>query len=301
MMHVACIADGSYWRHAGAMLHSLLSHNRDVTLHVLHGAGAPAAERERLRQVAAAFGAPLHFLQAPAGARSTSPHFPDSVWYRIYLPELLPQLDRILYLDCDLVVLGSLRELWDTDISGHVLAAVTNPLPRPLQDYPTAQLGLPPDAYFNSGVLLLNLQRLRRENARERLLEYARQHPDNACPDQDALNALFHTDRLALHPRWNFQVPLTDLKPEHTPLPAEQVQAAAAAPAIVHFSGPFKPWLHLGRDPWQERFREHARATPWPPLPPPRSTLASRVLRRLPTDWIWRYLVLRSRLLHRRP
>jgi lipopolysaccharide biosynthesis glycosyltransferase len=302
MMHVACIADGHYWRHAGAMVHSLLTRNPGATVHVLHRPDAPREDRERLAQVVGEFGATLNFLPVrdTHDARSHSPYFPDAVWYRIFLPELLPGLDKVLYLDSDIVVLQSLDALWHTDVSGHALGAVTNPMPAIHRNYPTDVLGLAPEDYFNSGVLLLNLQRLRQQHAREDLLAYAAQHPANACPDQDALNALFHDSRLRLHLRWNYQTALLDLRPCEIPIPAAEVGEAAADPAIVHFSGPFKPWMYLCRDPWREHFLHHARRTPWPPQRPSGRTPLSMVLRRLPNRWIWRYFQARARL-HNRP
>lgn len=301
MMHVACIADRHYWRHTGAMVHSLLTHNPRATVHVLHRPDAPREECERLTQVVATFGATVNFLPVrDAGdARSHSPYFPDAIWYRVFLPELLPDLDKVLYLDSDLIVLQSLAELWERDLSQHALAAVTNPMPAIHRRYPRDVLGLAPEDYFNSGVLLLNLERLRKDGARERLLEYARQHPANACPDQDALNVLFHDSCLRLHLRWNYQTALLDLHPHEVPIPAAQVREAATNPAIVHFSGPFKPWMYLCRDPWRERFLDHARRTPWPLQPPSGRTPLSMVLRRLPNRWIWRYFQARARLENR--
>lgn len=297
-MHVACIAEHSYWRHTAAMLHSLHAQHpgEAVNFYVLHGEQAPAEEVERMRGFVAGLGRPLRFLPIAAARIAGFPGglFPRAVWYRVLLPELMPELDKVLYLDSDLLVLHNLRPLWETDLGEHVLGAVTNPLPPPLQSH-TARLGLEPSQYFNSGVLLMNLARLREDRAAARLLELSLAHPEHTCPDQDALSVQYHSQRLALHPRWNFQTVLYDLKPRQVPyFSADELREARAHPAIVHFSGLFKPWHYLNRYPCRERYFEHARQTPWPILPLEGKTRINTVLRLLPPNWIWRYFLASS-------
>jgi lipopolysaccharide biosynthesis glycosyltransferase len=296
-MLIACIAEGSYWRHTGAMIHSLLTHNAQhrPEVVVLHGAGTAApADRERMSSLVAGFGAPLRFLEVAPERIAAFPdrYFHRSIWYRAFLPELLPDRAKVLYLDSDLLVLDSLQELWDLELSSHPFAAVTNPLHPALQWYPRRALGLPLPEYFNSGVLLMNLKRLRAERAPERLLAHAQAHPEHTCPDQDALNLVFRHQRLALHPRWNLQTPLFDLPRRATPFEPLELDEALRRPAIVHFSGAFKPWHYLCRYPYTDRYFEHARQTPWPAVPVEGRTAFNGLLRRLPPDWIYRYFLI---------
>jgi lipopolysaccharide biosynthesis glycosyltransferase len=193
--------------------------------------------------------------------------FTRAMWFRILLPELLPDVDRVLYLDVDTIVTAPLTPLWETDISGHNLAAVTNVV-EPWRGNRAADLGLPgPESYFNSGVLLLNLAELRATDAIRQLRECVAQRGDELIwPDQDALNLVLGDRRLALHPRWNCMNIFFWL-PEAKEMFGEEVLADAMAhPGIRHFEGPSvnKPW-HVGCEAaGRELYFAHRRAGPWP-------------------------------------
>src|SRR5437879_3158835 len=100
-----------------------------------------------------------HLVPGFAAGRSADKDLATpSHWYRIFLPELLPELDRVLYLDADVIVVDSLIPLWNVDLSEDYLAAVTNVFQAAHVHRPV-ELGLAgPRAYFNSGVMVLNLE-----------------------------------------------------------------------------------------------------------------------------------------------
>ena len=112
MIHVACAAEGAYVAHSAAMLHSARFQGGDVHVHYLHG---PAfREQDAFR---AFLGAHIDFYEvAPERVADlpADPRFTDAMWHRILLPELLGDLDRVLYLDVDTIVLDDLRPLWET-------------------------------------------------------------------------------------------------------------------------------------------------------------------------------------------
>src|SRR4029077_14814785 len=91
----------------------------------------------------------------------------------VLLPQLLGDLGRVLYLDSDLIVTGPLDELWSTDLVAHPLAAVTNPLYPGMSTAFFRVLGLPTEtAYFNSGVMLIDLEDWRRNHRTEDVLRF---------------------------------------------------------------------------------------------------------------------------------
>jgi lipopolysaccharide biosynthesis glycosyltransferase len=294
MIQLACIADGAYLRHTGAMLHSALTHcgGAQVSVCVLHELPIGEQDRARLRQITESFGAQLRFDQI-VGERTVqfpSGYFPRSVWFRVLLPELMPDADQVLYLDSDVIVTADLLPLWETRLGDNLLGAVTNPFYPFMPPYPRLELGIRrPEDYFNSGVLLINLRRMRVEGTVAKLCEFARTHPGCSYPDQDALNVVCRGRWLALHPRWNVQSTFFELHPEQLPLPLEQIAEALNNPAVIHFIGPFKPWLYLCRHPRQGIYLEHARQTPWGSPALEGRTMTNAVLRRLPLVWIDRW------------
>jgi lipopolysaccharide biosynthesis glycosyltransferase len=289
-LHVACAADDNYVAHAAAMLHSVLMNSGGLPVHVhfMHDPALAAGSLRRLRRMVESSGGRFDAIAvAPeevAGLhvmRETS----RPAWYRTFLPALRPQLDRVLYLDCDLIVVDSLRPLWETRLDGHLVAAVQNVIEASLVTRHHA-LGIPPDqTYFNSGVLLMNLERMRRERSHERVLEHARAHGDKLIwVDQDSLNLVFGSRCLFLHPRWNTQTSMFYWPEAEAVLGKQRVAEALADPAIVHFEGPdlSKPWNYLCKHPYRERYLHHRRGAGWPDPVPERRNWRRGLLRLLP-------------------
>src|SRR3954447_5164139 len=142
------------------MLSSLLAQHpgHEVQVHYMHGPDVSARDERRLAAMVDAAGGSISFLRIPDSrveGLPTRDFTRKATWYRIFLPELRPDIDRIIYLDSDALVVDSLLPLWATDIKSYTLAAVPNFLERNSARRP-AELGLPgPQVYFNAGVLLL--------------------------------------------------------------------------------------------------------------------------------------------------
>lgn len=288
-LHLACAVTGNYLPHAATMLKSLLLHTPGVTacVHLLHDSGLAAGERERLAQMLATHGATLDCRDVsgrlPAGL--VMARFSPAAWYRVLLPELLPEVPRVLYLDCDLLVLDSLLPVWDCDLAGKTVAAVTD-----VSHYAGLRavvLGLPSAvSYFNSGVILFDLERMRRTDVAARIFAHA---VGNAAviqfPDQDSLNAVLYQERHPLPLRYNLQMACFNTAPHKLSLPVAEVRAAMAHPAAVHFTSAWKPWHYRCKHPLRSLYADYRRQTPWPEFELEGRTLKNLLLRPLPEDW----------------
>jgi lipopolysaccharide biosynthesis glycosyltransferase len=270
VLRVACASDQRYVPHAATMLRSVLAHASDepVSIHYLHGPGFPAGARDRLTTMVREGGGEISFHHVPddrvAGMPSWA-YIPQAMWYRVFLPELLPDVDTVLYVDIDTIVLDSLTPLFDLDLGHRYLAAVTNVF-QPHERHRPAQLGLRADVYFNSGVLLLNLDAMRRDDCTTSIREYAMRHSERpGWPDQDALNVVLGEGRLPLHPRWNCMNSVLLFPWAADVFGGEAVAEARANPAIRHFEGPAinKPWHYLCDREMREVYLEHRSHTPW--------------------------------------
>jgi lipopolysaccharide biosynthesis glycosyltransferase len=286
-LHLACAARHDYVPHTAAMLHSALGNTGDlpVRVHFLHGPDLPDDYQPKLTEMVERLGGEISFRliseEDTAGLR-TRTLLPASHWYRIFLPELLPEVERVLYLDGDIIVLDSLDPLWATPFDGNYLGAVTNVFERHDEHRP-AQLGLPENQpYFNSGVLLMNLDAMRRDGCTAELINYANQNTEKlGWPEQDALNILLGDRRLALHPRWNLMNSILLFPWSKEVLGAEAVEEARRNPAIRHFEGPSvnKPWHYLCERGMRDLYFEHRRETPWPDYELEGATLGNRLRR----------------------
>jgi lipopolysaccharide biosynthesis glycosyltransferase len=271
-LHVALAADDAYLPHCAAVLSSLRAHDHGapVHAHVLHPSAPDAGAVGRLASMADGRALtvtahpidPARVAGLPAWGR-----LPVTMWYRILLPELLPDVDRVLYLDADVLVVDSLAPLWATDLSGNWVAAVSN-VPERHMLHHAAGLGLDgPAAYFNSGVLLLNLHAMRQDGRTDALRACAHERADRLLwPDQDALNLVLGPRRRTLHPRWNVMNSIRRFPWAGDVLGQTAAREAIERPGIVHFEGPRenKPWHVLCDHPDRDRYAAHRRDTPWP-------------------------------------
>lgn len=286
-IEIACGATPGYLPHVAAMLHSLLQKTprRPLRVSLMVERAPPAADHERLCALVEGTGASFQLLPIDPKALDGFPKaaaFDRSVWHRVLLPELLPDAERVLYLDADLIVTDDLGPLWEIDLGGNVIGGVVAPFYPGQSGAWLRALGIPQAGYISSGVLLMDLARMRREGAIAQLRAFAAAHPGNPCPEQDALNKLYADRCLRLHPRWNVQPAFYDLPAARLgPHGAE----ASAAPAVVHFAGPAKPWHYLSRHPLRHLYFEHQRQTPWPAPPLEGRTWRNRLLRLLPPRW----------------
>ena len=272
-LDIACAAEGSeYVAHSAAMLHSVLAANRGdrVRIHYMHGPDIDRRTRRSLAGMVKREGGEISFLRVSdrrVRGVPTAGFTGKATWYRVFLPELRPKLDRILYLDSDLVVLDSLAPLWDLDLTGHWVAAVTNVFQDDHLDRPAA-LGLTgPERYFNAGVLLMNLAEMREDGCTEALMSYAVEQAERlSWRDQDALNVVLGSRRLDLHPRWNCMNSVMRFPRAVEVFGATAVAEAREDPAIRHFEGPSvnKPWHPDCEQEGRELYFEHRRHTPWP-------------------------------------
>lgn len=270
-LHIACAADQRYTGHSAAMLHSALTDaGSPIVAHYLHGPGFPAEDRRLLASMFEHHGQRIEFHEIPDEWVDHLPLqdlFGPVMWYRIFLPELLPAVKRVLYLDVDTIVVDRLDPLWSLDLDGRYLGAVTN-IFMPFHRHRPLELGIEAAEYFNSGVLLLNLDLMRREGFTQAVQTLAGAQPERLkWPDQDALNLVVGSRRLALHPRWNCMNSLMARGDLATDVfGAASVTEARDAPAIRHFEGPGanKPWHRRHERAGQRLYRAHRQATPWP-------------------------------------
>ena len=242
-LSIACAIDNSYLLPLVVMLESLKKHLRPnfrPVLYLIHTGIRPASLAILSSSIE------THSIIPTVAQLSTAPrdaHFPREASFPLLLPEVLPAtLERILFLDADMLVLEDLANLWETPLSGHVLAGAPDtavPLcsaPRGVKGWEA--LGIPAGApYFNCGVLMIHLSRWReREVARrvQRYFETTREPIDFL--HQEALNAVLWNDWKRLDARWNVLASRSGRSYDRT---AAEVWRQ---PAIVHFAGRMKPW-----------------------------------------------------------
>lgn len=247
------------------MLRSAMTHlpaDRRLVAHVFDG-GLEEIERERVRR-SVGDRVRLEWHDPDRSRLSGLPlwgHVSAATYYRLLLEGSLPRhLSRVVWLDCDLLVLDDLSAIFDASMDGALVLAARDPLVRtvssPFGLRAYRALGLTPETpYFNAGVMVIDLAAWRQERVERRAFEYLHRHAaDVFFNDQEALNAVLAHRWRTLPARWNWST---------HPLHAPPGGLENSAPAILHFTGRRKPWIHGGIGPWYARYLEELDATEW--------------------------------------
>lgn len=220
----------------------------------------------------------------------TSHHITHTAYFRLLAGRLLPDfIDRVIYLDSDVLVKSDLSTLWAMPVENdYCLAApdiacpfidayetqrvrpeIKNSIPylaaiSPVPNWRSLKLD-PVQPYFNSGVMVINLKRWRQDRIAEALLRCLRENAAYVwCWDQYALNVVFAGQWSPLPARWNQGAHVFEY-PDATcaPIDLDSFQEMKAAPAIIHFTTEFKPWKYEPFHPLRSTFFEQLDQTAW--------------------------------------
>nr|MBV6630667.1 FkbM family methyltransferase [Oceanococcus sp. HetDA_MAG_MS8] len=294
-LHIACSADSRLIVDCGVMLSSLLSHNKthQVSIHFLYDDASQPEDLATLERVVQGHGAswcPARVHPEMCTIFPRTQRFGLSAWYRVLLPTLLTNQRRILYVDADTLVRGDLAALWQVDLGEHLLAAVSQPL-LPSEFSRVKQLGVStPEAYFNSGVMLMDLERMRKDGCVDALIDFIKERrAPMPWADQDPLNAVFRGRWLQLEPKWNAMTVLFTAPYSALPYAVKHINQARQSPRIVHFIGPFKAWHQRCRNPYRREFFDVLAQTPWETRPIVGRTVRNGLIGMVPAGVEWRW------------
>ena len=155
------------------------------------------------------------------------------------LPELEKKINKVIYLDSDILVLDDISKLWETNLFNKTLGAVKDPA---FNRYNSLNLRRE-KGYFNSGVLLIDSLSWRTKNYSQKILEYINKYPEKlVLPDQDALNVILKDDWLPINQAWNVFNGLFMENPNKLGITNKQLNYICNHPKIYHFVGKIKPW-----------------------------------------------------------
>lgn len=266
-------ANPGYYEHVAVAAVSLAENNARsaINIHVLTCDAEPVAEAWLSESLLAYHHVALSFHYAPAarlGKVFVDQHLTKEAYLRLLAPDIFPVgTRRVLYLDSDLVVLDDIEPLWNTDLRGKALAAAPD-LPWD-NNSPIAKqavlLGLTANhTYVNSGVLLLDLERWRRDRISSRLFAYIEQrHAALLYHDQDAINAVCRDDIEIVDCRWNVQARMYLLGLRAISPAFKATRQARRHPAIVHYTTRHKPWLFRSQSARKRDYFHYRAKTAW--------------------------------------
>ncbi len=192
-----------------------------------------------------------YYIQKVKDKLYTRDYYSKTTYFRLFLPNLYPQYDKVLYLDSDIVILDDIAKLYSTDMGDNLVAAAPDDVIQTMpvfQDYVEKVVGVADfRRYFNAGILLMNLHELRRFKFQEKFVYLLDKIKFAVAQDQDYLNRLCKGRVKLLDRTWD-RMPIPDPK-----IKTEDVK-------LVHYNLAFKPW-HFEDILYKEFFWMYAQET----------------------------------------
>lgn len=279
-MNIVLATDKNFIEHCATTIMSILRNNHSVSIYVLTG-GLPIEDSLKLEKLVKENNGKFYlitvsnkaFEKFPMPKDRTLAHISLATYYRLFISDLLPNnIDKVIYMDCDIIVRKSLDDLWNIPMGDKALGAVyqiaewNSDAIKRLQ-YPI-KFG-----YFNAGVLLINLAFWREHGIVYKLLQYIKENEERIVyHDQDVLNAVLHEYTLRLSCKWNMLTSyfkktiftICDINDEGEIICNHDdykviVKKEAADPIVVHFVSRPKPWEKYCWHPYKSQYIYYAK------------------------------------------
>ena len=285
-IHLACNIDSAFVQHCVVTLVSIFENNRDnkVCAHII-AAGLSENEKQILTKLAQDYNNEIKFyfpdkdILQDFSIKAFRRRISMATYYRCLLSDILPEsVDRVLYLDCDIVVRGNLMPFYSLEFKDKAVAVVED-----LgydEDERYIQLGYDKKlSYFNAGVLLVNLDAWRKDNVPQKCKDFFRKYPERIkFNDQDLLNIILRNSKLHVDETWNMQDAFYRTKNTKKINPE-----SLNNPMIVHYTNR-KPWNYDSQHPLRNEYFKYLDLTHWKgwrPLSNP-INLVKRIVRLFP-------------------
>jgi len=282
-MHIVYSSSDSYSEIAGISMLSLLENNKaaeEIHIYLIDN-NISDLNKERLNNMVQGYGRSLKYL-APLDIEKLSNtsinvgRWNISTFYRLFLPTMLPEtIERVLFIDCDTLVLQDLRPLWEMEMGDKWLYGVDDCRGAAYR----TNIGLnPEDNYINNGVLLIDLRAWRENHVEELFLQFIHNNQgDITFVDQGVQNGVLSKEKRSglLHPKYNCLTVFFDfqyeslIKLRRPPIPGkpEDYKNATSTPAIVHFQSCFRsglrPWVAGCKHPYAKVYLQYKMRSPW--------------------------------------
>lgn len=280
MIHITCSLDSKYTRFAGVLMTSIFENNKNEKI-MMHIMGFKLSDNDKtdLKYIAEKYKNEITFYDIDEKEFKdfkTTKQWNIATYFRLLLPELIDiNVERVLYVDCDIIFRGKIRELYDTDLGDNIIGAVEDHVlsPRISLNY---NHGIHPESfYFNAGVILIDLQKWREQMITKKCFEYLHKHEPMHL-DQDTLNAVLQGKWKHLSYRYNFMSDFHSAYFSKKDFEMDMHKEYPYYPIIIHFTG-IKPWNHASRSAYKVDFFKYQSMTKWRNMIP-KHTLKEKII-----------------------
>ena len=274
MIEIVICTDENYVMPSGVLMTSILMNSKtpdEVRFHLISEDKLSVAAQTALNRIVSRFKSTVLYYNfslsaqnMPFGLAQQSDHISVMSYMRLFIVEVLPDtIDKVIYLDCDVICRHDLSDLWHEAIDGFAIGCCKEGS-EDFSQYNTIRLEFEL-GYCNTGVLLINLAYWRKHHVLEKCLKYASEYPERCVWfDQDILNAVLRREKKILHRKYNVTSSLFGENRQLLWTDLEEASMAAEDPVLVHFTGSLKPW-HKPFDihPFSHEYKYYQSQTEW--------------------------------------
>jgi len=284
VINVAYCLDKNYQQHFGASILSLLLNFKGDARQLRVFVVADEVDKDfaaRIDHLSALFQATIQLTVLNSSEIEFFENLPEArliqfskaIYYRLHLASILPnEVDKVLYIDCDTIILDSIHELFKIDLQNYVVAGVPDIVSR----RHCRRLGT--KQYINSGVMLMNLSLWREKKIADQCYDWLNTNPDLArLGDQCAINAVNDGAIKILESKWNGYV-----------APQWKLSRNPVNPSILHFITGDKPWHAWYSRDLGDYYWRYLGVSPWKgatPIPPSRLFMQHWLAKKLVRIW----------------
>lgn len=270
MISIVLASDDNFVQHCMVTMSSVLKNNTDVHFY-LFTEGLKERNSSSLNSFVKSKGGQLTICTINSSVikdfpmpKSGGEHISVATYYRLFVERFLPsEIQRVIYMDCDMVVRGSLSDLWETDLTGKAMGAVYQACSAEAEK-DLGRLNIPIDeGYFNAGLLLINLDYWRSHDVTNRLFAFIRMHSNLIKQhDQDVLNAVLYKEVKAISYTWNFLPLFINKFSRQFPIKADY-SITIEYPIVIHYVSVPKPWEYGCSNPYKNEYYKYLKMTPY--------------------------------------
>lgn len=262
---VVFAANNDYIQHFSVALLSLLENNKGIPFEIyLLNEGLSSENKSIVSEIIKGYNVTFENIIVNEDSfeklRITTEHLSIQTFFRLLIPDLI-EAERVLYLDSDLVVTGSLKELFEIDFEGNYILAVEDTFYSYAEKAKKVLKMDESASYFNAGIMVINVSKWKENDLTRKVISFAEKNPEKIpFADQDALNALINTGWKSLPLRYNIQYSLFVEKKR-----SKHIEKETCNKCIVHFTGgyPYKPWYYASLNPLKEYYWIYLSKTPF--------------------------------------
>ncbi|MDF9844046.1 MULTISPECIES: glycosyltransferase [unclassified Paenibacillus] len=274
-LNVAYATGEVYAKHAGISMISLFDNNKnfeEIYVYIIDN-GISQNTKKKLLEISFEYNRKIIFIEfndiCDIRLFKDVGNYSKIIFSKMYLHKI-EEIEKIIYIDCDMIVKDSFYELWEMSMEKYLVAGVR--MPTPIQYIQKFSSGNN-DKYINGGFILFNLENWRSFNVEEKIKEFMVRHKNDIYIEENIICNICKDSILVLHPKYNlnglmiafnsFQI--KKISDEKNYYSQKLIEEAKNFPTIIHFSSEIynRPWFRNCNHPYKDEYLKYLKVSPW--------------------------------------